>query len=198
MTYLACSASQINHPGASQSSRGSCQSGHGTAGRSIEGHGMDGRPQSGQGIRPASQIISAVKSNGMTTLATPPTTCLAAKRRGLARIRSSRRAAGESPSGTRSIPAVPMSAAAIASLGSPSNQVARTGAPRVVKRARMAPTSRVAASWSARSSSGARRTEFSLDLPVAISSSSTHHVASLRHPPTDVSTRCRCPRTVSS
>lgn len=194
MTYLACSASQVSHPGASQSSRGSCQSGHGMAGRSIEGHGMDGRSQAGQGIRPASQIISAVKSKGMTTLATPPTTCRAAKRRGLARIRSSRSAAGDPSSGMRSRPPVPMSAADFAPARSPSNQVARSGAPTVVKRARIAPTSSTRA-WS---SSGRRWTEFSVERPVAICSSSTHHVASLRHPSTEVSTRCRRPCTVSS
>lgn len=139
MTYLACSASQISHPGASQSSRGSCQSGHGIAGRSIEGHGMDGRPQSGQGIRPASQIISAVKSNGMTTLATPPTTCRAAWSRGLARIRSSRSAALEPASGTRSMPPAPTRAAASATVRFPSNQVALIGLRRLVKRARTTP-----------------------------------------------------------
>ena len=60
---------------------------------------------------------------------------------GLARIRSSRTAAGDPGSGTRSRPPTPTCALASAAERSPSNHVARTGLLRVVKRARTAPTS---------------------------------------------------------
>lgn len=163
--------------------------GHGIEGRSQSGHGRDGRS-----TRLASQKTTTAMRIGTTTSATPFATCSEAYRRGFVLMRSSRSAAGDPSSGTRSRPPVPMYEADFASARAPSNQVARKGAPSVVKRARIAPTSS-ARGWF---SSGMRWMEFSLDLPVATCSSSIHHVASLRHPSTEVSTRCRRPCTAIS
>lgn len=168
-------------------------SGHGIDGSS--GHGMAGRPRSGHEIRAATHAPMSAATTGTTIVPTPPTTWRAAWRRGLARIFSSRTAAGDPGSGTRSMPPVPMRDAAVAASRLPSNHVARMGWPRVVKRTRNAPAP------SARSCpvSAARKRESSTeDFCVAISSPSIHHVARLLQSPTDVSTWWCRPPTLSS
>lgn len=112
-------------------------SGHGIDGRS--GHGMLGRLRLGQETRESSQAMTTAPTIGRATFATPPTTWRAAYRCGLARILSSRTAAGDPGSGTRSMPPVPTQDAAVAFSRLPSNHVALIGLLRVVNRTRSAP-----------------------------------------------------------
>lgn len=172
---------------------GTSTDGHGMDGRSRSGHGMS---QSGRGTLAMTQATTRAPMIGTTTTPTPPATWRAEWRRGFARIFSSRTAAGEPGSGTRSIPPVPTQDAVVAAVREPSNHVARTGLPSFVNRTRTAPTS----SASACSFSAAReRLSSDADFFDATSSSSTHHVAWWLHPPpADASTRWCRPFTVSS